>query len=191
MALPYHKMLVQRGASYHTIGGGIGQSRLYMLLLDRAHIGRSRPASGPVKCRKHAGNIKSTYCNYRRSDRSWGILTAIFFVEAVGTIAFAFRRRYEWLSGRILVFWGSCIRCYSNGQRRYDEGHPFEDRSSQPFTNPVLPIMAFITIMRYTFTVIRMNQHFLRGVTASSYEKLMNIFDAIGLLFTVTGDDLL
>ena len=37
-ALPYHKMLLQ-GRLPLTIGGGIGQSRLCMLLLGKAHIG--------------------------------------------------------------------------------------------------------------------------------------------------------
>ena len=36
--LPYHKMLLQ-GKLPLTMGGGIGQSRLSMLLLDKAHIG--------------------------------------------------------------------------------------------------------------------------------------------------------
>lgn len=36
--LPYHKMLLN-GELPYTIGGGIGQSRLCMLLLDRAHVG--------------------------------------------------------------------------------------------------------------------------------------------------------
>lgn len=40
------------------------------------------------------------------------------------------------------------------------------------------------------FIVIRMNQHFLEGDCIVTYEKLMNIFDAIGLAaFTVTGID--
>ena len=37
-ALPYHKMLLD-GELPLTIGGGIGQSRLCMLLLQKAHIG--------------------------------------------------------------------------------------------------------------------------------------------------------
>ena len=70
-----------------------------------------------------------------------------------------------------------------------DEGHPFRDRSSQLFTNPIYTIMAFITVM-VLFIVIRMNQHFLEGDCIVTYEKLMNIFDAIGLAaFTVTGID--
>ena len=36
--LPYHKMLLN-GELPLTIGGGIGQSRLSMLLLGKAHIG--------------------------------------------------------------------------------------------------------------------------------------------------------
>ena len=57
------------------------------------------------------------------------------------------------------------------------------------FTNPVYTIMAFVTVL-ILFTVIRMNQHFLEGDCIITYEKLMNIFDAIGLAaFTVTGID--
>ena len=37
-ALPFHKMLLN-GELPLTIGGGIGQSRLCMLLLGKAHIG--------------------------------------------------------------------------------------------------------------------------------------------------------
>ena len=37
-ALPFHKMLLE-GHLPLTIGGGIGQSRLSMLLLGKAHIG--------------------------------------------------------------------------------------------------------------------------------------------------------
>ena len=41
----------------YTIGGGIGQSRLCMLLLNRAHIGEVQASIWPEKmreeCRKH------------------------------------------------------------------------------------------------------------------------------------------
>ena len=40
--LPFHKMLLN-GELPLTIGGGIGQSRLCMLLLGKAHIGGSHP----------------------------------------------------------------------------------------------------------------------------------------------------
>ncbi len=48
--LPYHKMLLQ-GELPCTIGGGIGQSRLCMLLLDRAHIGEVQASLWPEEMR--------------------------------------------------------------------------------------------------------------------------------------------
>ena len=54
--LPYHKMLLN-GKLPYTIGGGIGQSRLCMLLLDRAHVGEVQasiwPAEMRTECRKN------------------------------------------------------------------------------------------------------------------------------------------
>ncbi|MBR4769117.1 MAG: aspartate--ammonia ligase [Lachnospiraceae bacterium] len=44
--LPYHKALLN-GELPYTIGGGIGQSRLCMLLLDRAHIGEVQASVWP------------------------------------------------------------------------------------------------------------------------------------------------
>ena len=56
MELPYHKMLLN-GELPYTIGGGIGQSRLCMLLLNRAHIGEVQASIWPQEmrdtCRKH------------------------------------------------------------------------------------------------------------------------------------------
>ncbi len=46
-SLPYHKMLLN-GELPYTIGGGIGQSRLCMLLLDRAHIGEVQASIWPA-----------------------------------------------------------------------------------------------------------------------------------------------
>jgi aspartate--ammonia ligase len=37
LSLPYHQKIVKKELPY-TIGGGIGQSRIYMLILERAHI---------------------------------------------------------------------------------------------------------------------------------------------------------
>ena len=55
-SLPYDRMLLN-GDLPCTIGGGIGQSRLCMLLLDRAHIGEVQasiwPAAMREECRKH------------------------------------------------------------------------------------------------------------------------------------------
>jgi len=54
--LPYHKALANCELPY-TIGGGIGQSRLCMLLLDRAHVGEVQASVWPegmrVECLKH------------------------------------------------------------------------------------------------------------------------------------------
>lgn len=49
--LPYHKALLE-GKLPYTIGGGIGQSRLCMLLLDRAHVGEVQASIWPEEMRK-------------------------------------------------------------------------------------------------------------------------------------------
>ena len=49
--LAYHRMLLQ-GELPYTIGGGIGQSRLCMLLLGRAHIGEVQASIWPEDMRK-------------------------------------------------------------------------------------------------------------------------------------------
>ena len=49
--LPYHRMLLN-GELPYTIGGGIGQSRLCMLLLDRAHVGEVQASIWPDEMRK-------------------------------------------------------------------------------------------------------------------------------------------
>lgn len=54
--LPYHQMLLN-GELPYTIGGGIGQSRLCMLLLDRAHVGEVQASIWPKEmketCKEH------------------------------------------------------------------------------------------------------------------------------------------
>ena len=50
-ALPYHRMLLN-GELPYTIGGGIGQSRLCMLLLNRAHIGEVQASIWPDEMRR-------------------------------------------------------------------------------------------------------------------------------------------
>ena len=54
--LPFHKALLA-GELPYTIGGGIGQSRLCMLLLNKAHVGEVQssiwPASMIETCKKH------------------------------------------------------------------------------------------------------------------------------------------
>lgn len=57
------------------------------------------------------------------------------------------------------------------------------------FVNPVYVFTAFITVM-ILFIIVRLNQQILESCYIAAYEKLMNIFDAIGLAaFTVTGID--
>lgn len=57
------------------------------------------------------------------------------------------------------------------------------------FVHPVYVFTAFITVM-ILFIIVRLNQQILGSSYIAAYEKLMNIFDAIGLAaFTVTGID--
>ncbi|MDD8048965.1 MAG: aspartate--ammonia ligase [Thomasclavelia sp.] len=56
LTLPYHKKILSKELPY-TIGGGIGQSRLCMLLLNRAHVGEVQASIWPKdmieECAKH------------------------------------------------------------------------------------------------------------------------------------------
>lgn len=49
--LPYHRMILEKKLPY-TIGGGIGQSRLCMLLLGRAHVGEVQASVWPEEMRR-------------------------------------------------------------------------------------------------------------------------------------------
>ncbi len=57
--LPYHKMLLA-GELPLTIGGGIGQSRLCMLLLGRAHIGEVQASIWPEEMRRECAKHNIT-----------------------------------------------------------------------------------------------------------------------------------
>ena len=54
--LPYHRAILNKELPY-TIGGGIGQSRLCMLLLGRVHVGEVQASVWPMEmrrvCREH------------------------------------------------------------------------------------------------------------------------------------------
>ena len=56
LSLPYHQMILNEEVPY-TIGGGIGQSRLCMLLLGKAHVGEVQAALWPQamidQCAEH------------------------------------------------------------------------------------------------------------------------------------------
>ena len=62
LQLPYHKQILNKELPY-TIGGGIGQSRLCMLLLKKAHVGEVQASIWPQEmideCTKH--NIHLLY----------------------------------------------------------------------------------------------------------------------------------
>ena len=97
-------------------------------------------------------------------------ISIFFLIEAVGTIAFA-------SSGAMVAI------------RQNLDLLGIIVLGVTTATTEIYTIMAFITVM-VLFIVIRMNQHFLEGDCIVTYEKLMNIFDAIGLAaFTVTGID--
>ena len=49
--LLFHRMLLNQELPY-TIGGGIGQSRLCMLLLDKAHVGEVQASLWPEDMKK-------------------------------------------------------------------------------------------------------------------------------------------
>ena len=49
--LPFHRMILEQKLPY-TIGGGIGQSRLCMLLLGRAHVGEVQASYWPQEMRE-------------------------------------------------------------------------------------------------------------------------------------------
>ena len=49
--LPYHKAILNKELPY-SIGGGIGQSRLCMLLLGRVHVGEVQASVWPREMRK-------------------------------------------------------------------------------------------------------------------------------------------
>jgi aspartate--ammonia ligase len=57
LSLPFHSMLM-KGELPYTIGGGIGQSRLCMLLLERAHIGEVQSSLWPESMRKECAEHK-------------------------------------------------------------------------------------------------------------------------------------
>ena len=58
LGLPYHKKIMEKSLPY-TIGGGIGQSRILMLLLERQHIAEVQASSWEEKTIKQLVELKS------------------------------------------------------------------------------------------------------------------------------------
>ena len=57
LVLPYHQKIVKKELPY-TIGGGIGQSRLLMLLLEKTHIAEVQQSSWQDKVEKELKGYK-------------------------------------------------------------------------------------------------------------------------------------
>ncbi|WP_077612792.1 trimeric intracellular cation channel family protein [Clostridium sp. Marseille-P2415] len=116
-------------------------------------------------------------------------LSLFFFVEAIGTIAFAssgamvaIKKQLDLLGVVVLgvttAVGGGMLRDIIIG-----------NVPPALFKDPVYVSLAFITVM-LLFVIVRMNQRILTGRSMETYEKVMNIFDAIGLgAFTVVGID--
>lgn len=116
-------------------------------------------------------------------------LSLLFFVEAIGTIAFAssgamvaVKKQMDLLGiivlGVTTAVGGGMLRDIIIG-----------NIPPSLFTDPIYVLLAFITVM-LLFITVRRNQNFLLGRHMATFEKIMNIFDAIGLgAFTVVGID--
>ncbi|MDR0923651.1 MAG: trimeric intracellular cation channel family protein [Hungatella sp.] len=112
-----------------------------------------------------------------------------FFIEAVGTIAFAssgamvaIKKQLDLLGVIVLgvttAVGGGMLRDIIIG-----------NVPPALFKDPIYVLLAFITVM-LLFIIVRLNQKILDGRSLETYEKVMNIFDAIGLgAFTVVGID--
>ena len=57
LSLPYHQKIIKKELPY-TIGGGIGQSRLLMLLLEKTHIAEVQQSSWQDKIEKELEGLK-------------------------------------------------------------------------------------------------------------------------------------
>ncbi len=116
-------------------------------------------------------------------------LSLFFFIEVVGTIAFAssgamvaIKKQLDLLGVIVLgvttAVGGGMLRDIIIG-----------NVPPALFKDPIYVLLAFITVM-LLFIIVRLNQKILDGRSIEAYEKVMNIFDAIGLgAFTVVGID--
>ncbi len=112
-----------------------------------------------------------------------------FFIEVIGTIAFAssgamvaIKKQLDLLGVIVLgvttAVGGGMLRDIIIG-----------NVPPALFKDPIYVLLAFITVM-LLFVIVRLNQKILDGRSIETYEKVMNIFDAIGLgAFTVVGID--
>ena len=113
----------------------------------------------------------------------------IFFVEIIGTVAFAssgamvaVRKKLD-LFGIIVL---GVITAVGGGMLR---DLMIGNIPPNMFRNPVYVFAAFLTVI-VLFVLFRLRPSLLGGRYIEQYEKIMNILDAIGLgAFTVTGID--
>ena len=57
LSMPYHQKVLNKELPY-TIGGGIGQSRIYMLMLEKSHIAEVQQSSWEDKVEKELQKVK-------------------------------------------------------------------------------------------------------------------------------------
>lgn len=116
-------------------------------------------------------------------------LSLFFFVEAIGTVAFAssgamvaIKKELDLLGVIVLgvttAVGGGMLRDIIIG-----------NVPPALFRDPVYVVLAFLTVI-LLFIIVRRNQRILASKSIEMYERVMNIFDAIGLgAFTVVGID--
>lgn len=116
-------------------------------------------------------------------------ISIFFIIEVIGTIAFAssgamvaIKKQLDLLGvvvlGATTAVGGGMLRDIILG-----------NVPPGLFTHPVYVLTAFITVL-VLFILVRLNQQILESRYLAFYERLMNLFDAIGLAaFTVTGID--
>lgn len=114
-------------------------------------------------------------------------ISIFFIIEIIGTIAFAssgamvaIKKELDLLGvivlGVLTAVGGGMMRDILLG-----------NLPPALFINPVYVVVAFVTVL-VLFTIMYLNAKVLEGNSIETYEKIMGVFDAIGLgAFTVTG----
>ena len=185
-SLPYHKMLFKRPASLH-------HWRRYRTVTSVHAAFRPRPyrevqaSIWPQKCAISGGRTRFICCSHW-PGAYYGIeYLNLFIIEIIGTVAFAssgalvaIKQRLDLLGVVVLgvttAVGGGMLRDILLGIV-----------PPSLFMNPVYVYTAFLTAM-VLFILVWLNQQILESRYISAYEKMMNLFDAVGLgAFTVTG----
>ena len=88
--LYFHKRLLE-GSLPLSIGGGIGQSRLCMLYLRKAHIGEIQASIWPEEMRKECAELPSQHLARRNAERMRGIGNAVDIIFPITEVTEAHR----------------------------------------------------------------------------------------------------